>query len=120
MDRQKMLEAGINYDTGLARFVGKVPLYEKYLYQFVEDTHFSQLKQEMERKDYNAAFKTAHALKGVIGTLSMDRLFAAVSDVVEALRSRDIEKADMLLKRAEKEYEFIITFLKENRMDGIN
>ncbi len=114
MDREKLIASGINYDMGLKRFAGKVPLYEKYLRQFIEDPNFPKLQEEMEREDYEEAFKTAHALKGVIGTLSMDKLFAAVCELVEALRVKDADSSKELMLRAEQEYGDTIQILKES------
>ena len=34
MDREKLIEAGIDYDAALKRFVGREDLYQKYLIQF--------------------------------------------------------------------------------------
>lgn len=113
MDQEKLMELGINYDAGLRRFAGKASIYEKYLKQFIEDPNFSKLKDEMQKEAYEEAFKTAHALKGVIGTLSIERLFSIVSELVEALRGNNIVKAKEIMIQANTEYNVIVGVLQE-------
>ena len=81
MDREKLIEAGIDYDAALKRFVGREDLYQKYLIQFLADDKFEKLKTAIIKRDAKEAFKQAHALKGVTGTLSISRLFTALEEV---------------------------------------
>ncbi|MBO5371238.1 MAG: hypothetical protein J6A75_00810 [Lachnospiraceae bacterium] len=113
MDQAKLIASGINYNMGLRRFAGKALIYEKYLKQFAEDPNFPKLEEEMQREAYKDAFKTAHALKGVIGTLSIDRLFVIISELVEALREENIVKAKEIMIEADAEYREVVGVLKE-------
>lgn len=113
MDQEKLMKSGINYEAGLKRFAGKAAIYEKYLKQFSEDPNFSRLEDEMQREAYGDAFKTAHALKGVIGTLGIDKLFAIFTELVNALRSNDIEQAKSVMLEAETEYRAVVHILRE-------
>lgn len=96
MNREQLIAAGINYDEGLHRFANKEALYEKYLGKFVDDNTFSQLKGQLDAKDYEGAFRTAHDLKGLSSNLSVNDFYHAVCDLVEELRDGnpgpDIEK----------------------------
>lgn len=65
---------------------GEKILYQKYLIQFLADDKFEQLKTAIIKRDAKEAFKQAHALKGVTGTLSISRLFTALEEVVTPLR----------------------------------
>lgn len=113
MNREKIVAAGIDYDMGLRRFAGKVELYEKYLLQFLQEPNFEQLRSEMNAEEYENAFRTAHALKGVTGTLSLDKLYKALCELVEALRAGKGEEAKVLMVTADKEYEDTVKILRD-------
>ena len=114
MNREKLIAAGIDYDEALERFVSDVPFYEGYLMKFEEDTYFPQLKENMSQKRYEDAFKMAHALKGVVGTLGMMQFHGVVSDLVEALRNMDVELAEEKFLVVEEEYDKMLVALRES------
>lgn len=116
MDKEKCIQAGIDYDSGLARFMGHSDLYEKYLGKFLEDDSYSQLETAMATGDVQASFQAAHSLKGVAGNLSLMDLYNAVVPFVDALRGEgNMELARTLYPPVQKEYARITSFLKENR-----
>ena len=39
MDREKCINAGIDYDQGVNRFMGNKELYEKYALKFLDELH---------------------------------------------------------------------------------
>ena len=45
------------------------------------------MKEALEKKDLNAAFDAAHALKGVLGNLSLTPLVEPTSEMTELLRA---------------------------------
>ena len=51
----------------------------RFALKFLEDQSYIQLKQALENKNYEDAFRSAHTLKGVCQNLSFDRLYE-VSD----------------------------------------
>ena len=87
MNREKLMAAGIDYASGLNRFGGSDRLYEKYLIKFFEDDIFDTLCAQMAQNDYANAARSAHALKGTAGNLSVESLFQTVSQLVELLRN---------------------------------
>lgn len=91
MDRSRLQAAGIDYDTALARFVGKSDIYEKYLVKFLDDTHVADAKQAFEQENYKEMLEQTHALKGLAGTLGMTELYQVSSDIVNVLRSDKID-----------------------------
>lgn len=90
MDQEACKNHGIEYEDGLARFVGNVALYEKFLKQFPDDPCYKQLKEALDKQDIDTAFQAAHTLKGVTGNLSMKDLYDKVCVVVEQLRIKDL------------------------------
>lgn len=114
MKRETLILAGIDYDAALRRFVGREDLYEKYLIQFLEDTNFGRLESAMQQKNCKEAFKAAHALKGVVATLGINRLFAVIDKVVEALRAGDLSTAEKYMPDVQNEYKYTIRTIKGN------
>lgn len=117
MNRERLIAAGIDYDEALERFVSDVPFYEGYLMKFESDPYFPQLKELMHQKLYEEAFKMAHALKGVVGTLGMMKFQAIVSDLVEALRVMDVELAEEKFVAVEAAYDQMVLALRESCQD---
>ncbi len=113
MDKTILLFAGINYQSGIARFSGQEQLYEKYLKKFITDREFAGLCTAMEAKDYEAAFNSAHTLKGMIGNLSIDGLSEILAPLVEMLRGKsDLNGAQKQFLLLKTEYEAVIESLE--------
>ncbi|MDD2956669.1 MAG: Hpt domain-containing protein [Oscillospiraceae bacterium] len=106
MNLSVLSDAGIDYEDGIARFSGHAEIYEKYLKRFPSDPEFSNLRSAMAGKDYEAAFRSAHTLKGMVGNLSIKRLYASLYDFVELLRgNRDIAAAHAAFPGLEAQYQ---------------
>ena len=114
MNREKLEAGRVDYADGLKRFANRAPLYEKYLSKFVTEEDFSNLQAKMAQEDYEEAFKIAHALKGVAGTLSLQPFFKEMKVLVEALRAKNGEEAQRLLPKTVEEYEKIVAVIKES------
>lgn len=86
MNRIKLIEAGVDYDEGVARFGGNPQLYEKYLAKFFVSSLMDDFERQLAAKDYVAAFRTMHDLKGAAGNLSINAYYAKVCELTELLR----------------------------------
>jgi HPt (histidine-containing phosphotransfer) domain-containing protein len=115
MDKEKSIQAGIDYDQGVNRFMGNVALYEKYALKFLDDTTFAQLETAMSDKNVKDAFYQAHTLKGVSGNLSFNKFLDTIIPVVEALRKEDMALAEQYFPAAQEEYKKLVQFLQENK-----
>lgn len=92
MDKQKLLEAGIDFEGAIARFAGNEALYEKYLKRFETDTHCADAMKALEEKNYDEVLAQTHAMKGMVGTLGMNHLFEACQKVVDAVRANQLDQ----------------------------
>lgn len=73
MTMQECYEAiGGNYEAVLGRLHSEA-LIRRFALKFLEDQSYIQLKQALENKNYEDAFRGAHTLKGVCQNLSFDR-----------------------------------------------
>ena len=92
MTIQECYEAiGGNYEDVLGRLHSEA-LIRKFTLKFLEDQSYLQLKQALENKNYEDAFRSAHTLKGVCQNLSFDRLYEVSNELTELLRDRTGEK----------------------------
>lgn len=64
-------------------------LVERFIVRFLDDDSFLSLCSAMEEGSREAAFRAAHSLKGVSGTLGFSRLYASASKLTELLRPED-------------------------------
>lgn len=81
-------EYGADTEKGLAMCMGNEALYLKLVGSVPAEQRFADLMKALEEKDYDAAFDAAHALKGVLGNLSLTPLYEKASVITEHLRSR--------------------------------
>ena len=86
MTMQECYEAiGGNYEAVLGRLHSEA-LIRRFALKFLEDQSYIQLKQALENKNYEDAFRGAHTLKGVCQNLSFDRLYEVSHELTELLR----------------------------------
>ncbi|MCI2056543.1 MAG: Hpt domain-containing protein [Oscillibacter sp.] len=89
MNREHLIAAGVDYDEGLHRFMGKTEKYEKYLRMIFQESSMDDLLRFLQEKNYSEAFRAAHTLKGNSGNLSMNRFYHTINPLVETLRGSD-------------------------------
>ena len=115
MTIQECYEAiGGNYEDVLRRLRSEA-LIRKFTLKFLEDQSYIQLKQALENKNYEDAFRGAHTLKGVCQNLSFDRLYEVSNELTELLRDRTGEKPGIpeAMEKVTKEYEATIEEIKK-------
>ena len=118
--RQTLMAAGIDYDTGLRRMMGKESLYYRFLKKFPEDPNCAGLIESISHMRVSDAFEYAHALKGVALNLGLRGLYIPLSDLVECLRSLnkgDNQRSDAVLaaltKDVRRAYERTVQAIRE-------
>lgn len=102
----KLNSFGANATEGLARCFGNESLYLKLVMTIPDDAVFDRLKQKLDANDLDGAFDAAHALKGVLGNLSLTPLYEIAVDITEFLRNRtQMDYSELLAKLFEKRVE---------------
>ncbi len=81
-------ELGANTDEGLKRCMNNEAFYLRMVDMGLRDTGFDTLQSALEAGDLDKAFEAAHALKGVMGNLSLTSIAAPMSELTELLRAR--------------------------------
>ena len=105
MDVGILKEAGIDYESGVKRFMDDAAFYESVLELFLEDTVLDRARIARAAGDRKALFACAHEMKGASGNADLAALFHASEALVELLRNDrggddEIESAYQEFERA--------------------
>ena len=83
-------EFGANVDEALGRCLNNEEFYLRLVNIALDDTgEVDRLADAVARGDLDAAFEAAHALKGVLGNLSLEPTYSTVVEVTELLRKKE-------------------------------
>ena len=103
---EKLNNFGANTTEGLERCLNNEEFYFKLINKIANDSSFINLKNELDNKNYDEAFKIAHSLKGVLGNLSLTPLYNIAVEITELLREKKIidynEYIERLLNKREE------------------
>ena len=105
---------GGNYEDVLGRLRSEA-LIRKFTLKFLEDQSYPQLKQALNDKNYEDAFRSAHTLKGVCQNLSFDRLCEVSHELTELLRDTTGEQPGIpeAMEKVTEVYEMTIEEIKK-------
>ena len=78
---------GADTEDAVARCMGKEDFYLMLVNKAIDDTNHEKLRDAVARKDYEAGFSAAHALKGIITNLSLTPMVRPVTEITELLRN---------------------------------
>ncbi len=88
---------GANVDEGLSRCFNNEAFYLKLVGMLNNETNFDRLAETLQAHDLDGAFEAAHALKGVLGNLSLTPAYDKVNEITELLRVRtDMDYSGLL------------------------
>ena len=91
----------IDVNDGVARIMGNKAVYKTLLGSFAKNTYLDQLTQEIEAQDFEAASRTAHALKGVSANLSLVKINGQIIKMEAMLKAgQDVRSEIPALKEA--------------------
>ena len=99
-------ELGANTEEGLTRCMNNEAFYLRLVGIALQDANFEKLRTSIEAGNLEEAFESAHALKGMLGNVSLDNLVAPIVEITEELRARDTDADyETWLKQMETELE---------------
>ncbi len=97
---------GGDYDLIMTRMGKKEERVIKFLNKFKADPSFENLKQALDAKNAEEAFRAAHTIKGVALNLELQNLQAASNELTETLRDGTIpDNAEEMLEQVGKAYQ---------------
>lgn len=84
----KLNSFGANTAEGLGRCFGNEALYLRLVDTIPSEQNFEKLEKSIGEGNLDAAFEAAHALKGVLGNLSLTPLYTPMVEITELLRNK--------------------------------
>lgn len=102
-------EVNGDYTEVVSRFGGSEAMVNKFVHRFLDDHSIDDCNNE----NLETAFRGAHTMKGICLNLGFQSLFEISNELTEKLRP--LEKIDYkdLLDQLNKEYERIVSMIKE-------
>ena len=110
--REFFASVGSDADDVIIRLGGNPDLVVRFVTKFLSDGSFANLKSALAAGDRDTAFRAAHTLKGVSGTLGFQRLYEKATSVTELLRGGAVDAAKTALPALETEYSLVMEALK--------
>ncbi|MCR4645961.1 MAG: Hpt domain-containing protein [Oscillospiraceae bacterium] len=104
---EKLREYGADVDEGLARCMNMTDFYVSLVAKVLEDNRLPLLEKQIGEGNLDAAFETAHALKGMYANLSLTPLTKPVIEMTELLRNRTDTDYSALLSEAKKQFDVL-------------
>ncbi|MCR4814403.1 MAG: EAL domain-containing protein [Lachnospiraceae bacterium] len=93
------LKVKVIAEDGVKRCAGNEAFYLKLVPKALEEGKYTELANQIGEKNFEAAFETAHALKGVLANLSITPLYDVICEITELLRNRqDVDYSALLEK----------------------
>ena len=103
---------GENYNEVLARLQLE-KLIVKYALKFLDDPNYGMLVEAWKEKDYEAAYRASHTLKGICSNLGFSKLGSMRANLADALKENKIEQAEAIFPEIEGIYSNMISVLTE-------
>ena len=103
---------GGNFDDVMQR-LGNESFIQRFVIRFLDDPSFQMIKDGIEKKDAELAFRGAHTLKGVCLNLGFSELYKASAELTEVLREREIPDNADLYQKVKEQYEILTAAIQE-------
>ena len=94
VEKQSLIDNNVDLKNAMARFVNNEALYLSFLKKFPDDSNFCAILPNLESKNYDEAYKAAHALKGIAGNLGINSVFEPNNELLTLLKG-NTEGADI-------------------------
>ncbi len=95
---EHLTEFGANTEEGLGRCFGNTDLYLMLVKTVPTEASFDGLEEAISQNNLEEAFEKAHALKGVLGNLSLTPIYNPTNEITELLREGKEMDYEPLLK----------------------
>ncbi len=100
-----------DYESVLGRMRSE-KLVKKFVFKFLADPSFENLKQALAEGKQEEAFRAAHTLKGMCLNLGFTRLGNSSEALTEAVRHAITPEADHLLEVVAADYEMVAAAIR--------
>lgn len=95
IEPEELNKAGIDYNAGLARFMGDPSFYELVLDAFARADIPQRARAAYDSNDRETLLSVVHEAKGSSGNAGLNLLYAEARALVKLLRSQDYTDAEL-------------------------
>ena len=116
--KSKMEDRGYDVDGAIHRFSGNEVLYLTFLKRFPSNEHYDKIETNLKDKNYETAYKAAHALKVITGNLGLNPIYRLLEEMLSTMRNKESvadfeDKLEELYKEFQAEYKISIELIAE-------
>lgn len=105
---------GGDYNDVIGR-LRRETMVQKFVFKFLEDTGFDNLRGAMSTRSREDAFRAAHTIKGVCQNLGFTKLYDSAARLSDELRTEWGAEADDMFNRLTADYLLTIEAIKAYR-----
>ena len=98
-----------NYENVSSRMMGNQKLVEKFL----EDPTYKQIKESVEKMDYDEILRATHTMKGIASNLEFTQLQQKSAKAVDMIRAGEKETVLPVIDEIEKEYQKVVDAIQK-------
>lgn len=106
MNKQCLIDCGINYEDGLKRCLGKEDLYEEVLRAFIKDNILEKAKKAFEENDMESFRLYIHEIKGSSANIHFTEINESAVEINKMIHSENNKKEDLEPKFLEFEKKY--------------
>ena len=102
-----------NYENVSSRMMGNQKLVEKFVRKFLEDPTYKQIKESVEKMDYDEILRATHTMKGIASNLEFTQLQQKSAKAVDMIRAGQREEVLPVIGEIEKEYQKVVDAIQK-------
>ncbi len=116
VDEEKPKGLTVNREDALRRFAQREDLYEQALHTIAADYSdvITRLRKLIGDKNTEELRFVVHTLRGVMGSVGMEEIFTACSQLEELIDSDRIEESSALLEKLDTLMQYFFTYVNEH------
>lgn len=109
--KEALIQAGIDIDSTLERFMNNEALMERFWQKFPADKSYAELMDAIASDDKAKAVTSIHTFKGVCGTLGFAEMYKTTVQIEALMRSGQWTEALDAMPMLEKLYKHVCSVI---------
>ena len=93
--------------------MGNQKLVEKFVRKFLEDPTYKQIKESVEKMDYDEILRATHTMKEIASNLEFTQLQQKSAKAVDMIRAGEKETVLPVIDEIEKEYQKVVDAIQK-------
>ena len=102
-----------SYENVSSRMMGNQKLVEKFVRKFLDDPTYDQIKEAVDKMDYDEILRTTHTMKGIASNLEFTHLQQKSAKAVDMISAGQREEVLPVIGEIEKEYQKVVDAIQK-------